>query len=388
MIGAGGSVQVNSDWNATSGVAEILNKPTIPPATTDASLLTSGTLADARLSSNVSLDNQNNNFSVNQTFQGTNNIAPNQTAASGSSLMTRDLFDSRLSAPGSSLNSTHYFALAGISAFIINGGPTYATITSGKNSGLQFYNPNLLTGVGGAGYTGTGFRIGGSPNNISQLNSNSGPYTFTLRIGKVSAAGNPGLALMLVPSNTTTLWTAGSVGLYGVPQPSGNWQASSAVSLRQKIDVNGIVFFCSTAGTTGSTQPAWPTAYAATVTDGTSVWRNLGPHTNGYWALAIGNADMTAIQLVSTGVPFWTTSQNADVVLQLRYGGESSSPFKYYASVETSSGKSNEVSVQMSVNSQMIVAISQRGDSGSATPIDDAVAARYLSFTTTFGSLL
>jgi hypothetical protein len=93
---AGGGSQVNSDWNATSGVSQILNKPTIPAATTDASLLTSGTLADARLSANVSLDNQNNNFSASQTFQGTANTAPNQTAASGSSLMTRDLVAERL----------------------------------------------------------------------------------------------------------------------------------------------------------------------------------------------------------------------------------------------------------------------------------------------------
>jgi hypothetical protein len=42
---------------ATSGAyADLSGKPTIPAATTDASLLTSGTLADARLSSNVVLD--------------------------------------------------------------------------------------------------------------------------------------------------------------------------------------------------------------------------------------------------------------------------------------------------------------------------------------------
>lgn len=63
--------------------------------TTDASLLTRGTLADARLSANVSLDNINNNFSESQTFAGSANTAPNQTAASGSSLMTRDLVDRR-----------------------------------------------------------------------------------------------------------------------------------------------------------------------------------------------------------------------------------------------------------------------------------------------------
>jgi hypothetical protein len=60
-------------------------------ATTDASDLTSGTLADARLSSNVPLKDAANTFSSNQTLNGTNNVAPNQTAASGSSVMTRGL---------------------------------------------------------------------------------------------------------------------------------------------------------------------------------------------------------------------------------------------------------------------------------------------------------
>lgn len=32
LVGSGGAAQVNSDWNATSGVAQILNKPTIPAA--------------------------------------------------------------------------------------------------------------------------------------------------------------------------------------------------------------------------------------------------------------------------------------------------------------------------------------------------------------------
>ncbi|MFZ0615435.1 MAG: hypothetical protein WAN16_03170 [Chthoniobacterales bacterium] len=69
------AAQVNSDWNATSGIAQILNKPTIPSATTDASLLTSGTLADARLSSNVSLDNQDNNFTVGQSITASANTS-------------------------------------------------------------------------------------------------------------------------------------------------------------------------------------------------------------------------------------------------------------------------------------------------------------------------
>jgi hypothetical protein len=64
-------------------------------ATTDASDLTTGTLADARLSTNVPLKDAANTFTQNQTLDGTNNVAPNQTAASGSSIMTRDLVDAR-----------------------------------------------------------------------------------------------------------------------------------------------------------------------------------------------------------------------------------------------------------------------------------------------------
>jgi hypothetical protein len=40
-----------------------------------------------------------NTYSANQTLDGTNNVAPNQTAASGSSLMTRDLGDARFLDP-------------------------------------------------------------------------------------------------------------------------------------------------------------------------------------------------------------------------------------------------------------------------------------------------
>jgi hypothetical protein len=64
-------------------------------ATTDAADLTTGTLADARLSGNVALEDVANTFTQNQTLNGTNNVAPNQTAASGSSLMTRSLGEIR-----------------------------------------------------------------------------------------------------------------------------------------------------------------------------------------------------------------------------------------------------------------------------------------------------
>lgn len=47
--------------------------------------------------SDVTRSTQPNTFTQNQTLEGTNNVAPNQTAASGSSLMTQDLADARFS---------------------------------------------------------------------------------------------------------------------------------------------------------------------------------------------------------------------------------------------------------------------------------------------------
>jgi len=113
-IAAGAEVNVNADWNASSGDAQIINKPTLGGAAAlnvgttagtvaagndsrfaDAAALTTGTLADARLSTNVPLKDASNTFTQNQTLDGTNNVAPNQTAASGSSLMTRALSDDR-----------------------------------------------------------------------------------------------------------------------------------------------------------------------------------------------------------------------------------------------------------------------------------------------------
>ena len=53
------------------------------------------------------------------------------------------------------------------------------------------------------------------------------------------------------------------------------WAASTAYSLGAKVKpttANGNVYECTTAGTSGTTEPTWPTVDGATVTDGTVVW--------------------------------------------------------------------------------------------------------------------
>ena len=63
---------------------------------------------------------------------------------------------------------------------------------------------------------------------------------------------------------------------YGIaPDAYADWKASTALTLgaeRVPTTRNGYVYAVSTGGTTGSSEPDWPTTLDATVNDGTAVW--------------------------------------------------------------------------------------------------------------------
>lgn len=80
------------------------------------------------------------------------------------------------------------------------------------------------------------------------------------------------VAVSGIPAATRIVWafTPTSKGIA--------WQASTAYALGQPVlpvTQNGHLYWASTAGTSGSTQPTWPTN-GGTVTDGTVVWTDLG----------------------------------------------------------------------------------------------------------------
>ena len=55
------------------------------------------------------------------------------------------------------------------------------------------------------------------------------------------------------------------------------WASSTAYAVgdivrASSVQASGLVFLCSTAGTSASTEPAWPTDIGSTITDGTVVW--------------------------------------------------------------------------------------------------------------------
>ena len=70
------------------------------------------------------------------------------------------------------------------------------------------------------------------------------------------------------------------------------WQASTAYALNQRVVIppasvalgtnSRFVYQCTTAGTSGSSAPAWPTTVGNTVTDGTAVWTCRSP-SDGNW---------------------------------------------------------------------------------------------------------
>lgn len=81
---------------------------------------------------------------------------------------------------------------------------------------------------------------------------------------------------------------ANGVAAYALPSPylalfyasAGQSPRSTAVTVGQTTVpaiLNGHMYKCTTAGTTGSSEPTWPTGSGSTVTDGTAVWTEMTP---------------------------------------------------------------------------------------------------------------
>jgi hypothetical protein len=167
--------------NVTTGTTRTLTAPDKSGtlATTDAADLTSGTLADARLSSNVPLKDASNTFAQNQTLDGTNNVAPNQTAASGSSIMTRALGDVRYMLPITKISTAQIDAttstladVTGLTGFVLEANSIYRfeghfKVTTAANSSYQIVltsseNLDIAQALSFGGHGFTAFNAGAS----------------------------------------------------------------------------------------------------------------------------------------------------------------------------------------------------------------------------------
>ena len=200
--------------------------------THDAADLTSGTIADARLSANVALEDASNTFTQNQTFDGTNNVAPNQTAASGSSVMTRDLVDARsgrvlfyrvssaLSATSTAkvFDSTTLTIPAGTYEVQAHGRATYNGSNGGWSFGVERASGNsgtatalifqhvgesgIFNNLGGAYRASPTFNLFGGNAILAAV----GGATSLHRTGQVAASG-----LLVVTSELVVVWYVAQV---------------------------------------------------------------------------------------------------------------------------------------------------------------------------------
>jgi len=76
---------------------------------------------------------------------------------------------------------------------------------------------------------------------------------------------------------TPTAWNNANarIGVGDGDEGAPTWAASTAYAVGDKVvptTKNGNIYECTTAGTSGTTEPTWPTTEGATVTDGSVVW--------------------------------------------------------------------------------------------------------------------
>lgn len=104
------------------------------------------------------------------------------------------------------------------------------------------------------------------------------------------------------------------------------WQAGTAYSLgayRSPTSPTGVLYKCTTAGTSGASEPTWTTTLGATVSDGTAVWTaELGPwptSASGYRHLAaLQQASLPGAGSYDLGAVTWDLANNDSFILRIR----------------------------------------------------------------------
>ena len=93
------------------------------------------------------------------------------------------------------------------------------------------------------------------------------------------------------------------------------WAASTAYALNAyimptQVNQNGWYFQCTVAGTSGTTEPAWPSTSGGTVVDGTVTWKAVGEFWGPWWSVGVAGYDAQ-----------WQVPQTFTAPLQTSPGG-------------------------------------------------------------------
>lgn len=322
----------------------------------------------------------------NATLSGVANLAPAQTADSASSLMTRDLVGQEFANPRNKFQTTYWFGMEGLGFWqLVNAGAAQA-VNRGPRFGVSL---GFFTGTrSSANASGLGLRLGG-------INVTGGAIwrpldggAFTARTHVVNyfsaaANGNHAFGFSFAAGGNTNFWAQpNSFGLFYVQQPTNVWVADTAFVAHDRIAAGNVVFAVATAGTTATNEPNFPDLINSLVTNGTVVFRNLGPHTSNNWVLAMGSTNASEVIMTNTGKTNWlrATGTGHDVLLTLRYGTNTAAPFTVFGSVADGTGQGAEVSLDLPTNN---VAISpqywMRYDTTNTSFTSEAAGIRYFA---------
>lgn len=323
---------------------------------------------------------------------GTANTAPSQTASSASSLMTRDLVGQEFANPRTKVQTTYWFGLEGLGLWqAVNG----ANATVVGNRGPRWGGSLALFGNttnNRSAVTAAGFGLRFGANNITGLGAwrpiDGGAFTarsHVVNYFSVTSGANLAFGFSFAGAANTNFWAApDSFGLFWVQQPTNSWAALTAFTLHNRIAVSNVVWAVATAGTTDATAPTWTDLIGSTVTNGTAVFRNLGPHTSNNWVLAIGHTNASQVVMTNTGKTNWGRAAGGaghEVLLTLRYGTNTTvAPYTVYGSVADGTGQGAEVALNLSTNNVFVSPqYWNRWDSTNASVGTDAAGIRYFS---------
>jgi hypothetical protein len=189
--------------------------------------------------------------------------------------------------------------------------PLKTSLLDFAGQGLTFTNPNAKT-YNNISYSANTpiFDEGLVITNNDVANLNISNYTNGTLFLKIKYKGQN-------TANVRTILKTPNFELRIDNTPPSVWTASTAYSVGAKVSpttANGYYYECTTAGTSGTTQPSWPTTEGATVQDGTVVWtcRYLGTikliQGTNTLSCRFKNLDYVAGSVYLVGIQWTTTS--------------------------------------------------------------------------------
>ena len=289
----------------------------------------------------------------NVTMSGVNNTMPNATnAASASSLMTRELVGQEFANPRTKMQRTYWFGLEGLGEWSLIGSGAvggYGGASGGIGGGQYIYSSQTV----GTNHAGAALRLGNDTSlgttGIYRF-SDGGALTMRVRMRKGDTLSVPAIAFVMGLRTATEMWQQNAYGIYFVPQPTNSWVSNAVVTQNSRIEVSNVVWAVNTAGTNAATEPTWTDLIGSLVTNGSAVYRNLGPHTSNNYVLAIGSTNASQVVMTNTGKAGPTVGARQEIVLKLRIDGTTSTPYTVYGTAENSTGESSEVSLTTTNN--------------------------------------